>query len=117
MTAKGTHERIQSKEIARVFAVTGARLDGAGQVADVLWSEVNEKSNLAVSDAVRAPASEVITAIHAGHQVLAVFPKTHGERPDRSFVVREHADGRETLALDGPAAVDRELGDITAIPA
>ena len=115
MTAKGTHERIQSKEIARVFAVSGVRLDGTGQVADVLWAEVNEKSNLEVSGAMRAAASEVITAIHAGQQVLAVFPKTHGDRPDRSFVVREHADGRETLALEGPQAIGRELGDLTAI--
>jgi len=115
MTAKGTHERIQSKEIARVFAVSGVRLDGTGQVADVLWNEVNEKSNLEVSGAMRAAASKVITAIHAGQQVLAVFPKTHGDRPDRSFVVREHADGRETLALDGPQAIGRELGDLTTI--
>ena len=115
MTAKGTHERIQSKEIVRVFAVSGIRLDGTGQVAEVLWAEVNEKSNLAVSGAVRAPASEVITAIHAGQQVLAVFPKTHGDRPDRSFIVREHANGRETLALEGPQAIGRELGDLTAI--
>ena len=63
----------------------------------------------------RAAASEVITAIHAGQQVLAVFPKTHGDRPDRSFIVRENADGRETLALDGPHAADRELGNLTAI--
>ena len=116
MTAKGTHERIQSKEIARVFAVSGIRLDGTGQVADVLWAEVNEKSNLGVGGAMRASASEVIAAIHAGQQVLAVFPKTQGDRPDRSFVVREHADGRETLALEGPQAIGRELGDLTAIP-
>ena len=115
MTAKGTHERIQSKEIARVFAVSGIRLDGAGQVADVLWAEVNEKSNHEVSGAMRAAASEVITAIHAGQQVLAVFPKTHGDRPYRSFVVREHADGRETLALEGAQATERELGDITTL--
>jgi hypothetical protein len=115
MTAKGTHERIQSKEIVRVFAVSGIRLDGKGQVADVLWAEVNEKSNLEVGGAMRAAASEVITAIHAGQQVLAVFPRTHGDRPDRSFVVREHADGQETLALEGPQAIGRELGDLTAI--
>ena len=116
MTAKGTHERIQSKEIARVFAVSGIRLDGTGQVADVLWAEVNEKSNLELSGEMRAAASEVIAAIHAGQQVLAVFPKTQGDRPDRSFVVREHAHGRETLALEGPQAIGRELGDLTAIP-
>ncbi len=115
MTAKGTHERIQSKEIARVFAVSGVRLDGAGQVADVLWAEVNETSDLEVSGAMRAAASEVVTAIHAGQQVLAVFPKTQGDRPARSFVVREHADGRETLALEGPPAIGRELGDLTAL--
>jgi len=115
MTAKGTHERIQSKEIVRVFAVSGVRLDDTGQVVEVLWAEVNEKSNLGVSAAVRAPASEVITAIHAGQQVLAVFPKSHGDRPDRSFIVREHVDGRETLALEGAQATERELGDITTL--
>jgi hypothetical protein len=115
MTANGTHERIQSKEIVRVFAISGIRLDGTGQVADVLWAEVDEKSNLDVGGPMRAAASEAITAIHAGHQVLAVFPKSHGERPDRLFVVREHADGRETLALEGPQAVGREIGDLAAI--
>src|SRR5471032_2281899 len=106
MTAKGTHERIQSKEIVRVFAVSGVRLDDTGQVVEVLWAEVNEKSNLGVSAAVRAPASEVITAIHAGQQVLAVFPKSRGHRPDRSFVVLEQKDGSETLALEGSNALD-----------
>jgi hypothetical protein len=115
MTAKGTHERIQSKEIVRVFAVSGVRLDATGLVSDVLWAEVNERSNLGVSAAVRASASEVITAIHAGQQVLAVFPKTHGHRPDRSFIVREHADGQETLALEGPDAPERELGDLVVL--
>ncbi len=117
MTAKGTHERIQSKEIIRVFAVSGVRLDAVDHVAEVLWAEVNEKSNLGVSAAVRAPASEVVTAIHAGQQVLAVFPKTHGHRPDRSFVVLEQADGSEILALEGPHALDRELGDLAVLPA
>jgi hypothetical protein len=117
MTAKGTHERIQSKEIIRAFAVSGVRLDAVGRVAEVLWAEVDEKSNLGASAAVRSPASEVITAIHAGQHVLAVFPKTHGHRPDRSFVVLEQEDGDEILALEGPHARDRELGDLTTLQA
>jgi hypothetical protein len=68
-----------------------------------------------VSKAVRATASGVITAIHAGQQILAVFPKTRGHRPDRSFIVTEHKDGSETLALEGSTAPDRELGDLAAL--
>jgi hypothetical protein len=115
MTAKGTHERIQAKDFIRVFAVSAVRLDAAAHVVEVLWAEINEKSNLGVATAVRAPASEVITAIHAGQQILAVFPKTRGHRPDRSFVVLEQKDGSETLALEGSNALDRELGDLTAL--
>jgi hypothetical protein len=115
MTAKGMHERIQSKESTRAFAVSAVRLDAAGDVVEVLWAEVNEKSNLAVSAAVRAPASEVITAIHAGQHVLAVFPKTDGLRPDRSFLVRERHDAGEALALEGASALHRELGDLSAL--
>jgi len=46
MTAKGTHERIQSTEPVRAFAVSAVRLDATGHVVDVLWAEVNEKSAL-----------------------------------------------------------------------
>ena len=115
MTAKGTHERIQATERNRVFAVSAVRLDAAEHVVEVLWAEVDEKSNLGVSTAVRATASEVITAIHSGQQVLAVFPKTRGHRPDRSFVILEHKDGSETLALEGSTAPDRELGNLAAL--
>ena len=115
MTAKGTHERIQAKESVRTFAVSALSLDAADHVVEVLWAEVNEKSNLGTSTAVRAPASEVIAAIHAGERVLAVFPKTHGHRPDRSFVIREQRHGGETLALEGSNALDRELGDLAAL--
>ena len=117
MTAKGTHEHIQSNEINRVFAVSALRLDAVDHVVEVLWAEVNEKSNLGVAKATRAPASEVINAIHAGQRVLAVFPKTHGHRPDRSFVIQEQKDGSETLALEGANAIDRELGNLSALQA
>ena len=46
MTAKGTHERIQSTEIIRVLAVSALRLDAADQVVEIPWAEVDEKSNL-----------------------------------------------------------------------
>ena len=117
MTAKGTHERIQAERLIRVFAVSALRLDAVDRVVEVLWAEVSEKSNLGASAPVRATASEVITALHAGQQVLAVFPKTRGHRPDRSFVVMEQKDGTETLALQGANALDRELGDLAALQA
>lgn len=120
MTAKGTHERIQSTEISRAFAVSALRLDAVDHVVEVFWTEVNEKSNLDVGKAVRAPASEVITAIHAGQRVLAVFQKTHGhrpDRPDRSFVVLAQKNGSETLALEGSNTHDRELADLAALQA
>lgn len=117
MTANGTHERMQVDELVRVFAVSALRLDAADQVVEVLWAEVGDKSNLADTKPVRAPASEVITAIHAGQQVLAVFPKTRGKRPDRAFVVVEQGAGVERLALEGEKAPDRELGNLTALQA
>ena len=49
MTAKGTHERIQAIERNRVFAVSAVRLDAVEHVVEVLWAEVDEKSNLGVS--------------------------------------------------------------------
>lgn len=115
MTAKGTHERIQSDEIARVFSISALRLDAADHVVEVQWAEVRGPSNLGVGAAVRARAEEVVTALHAGHRVLAVFPKTGALRPDRSFRVVELEDGTETLALDGAAAPHRELRDLAAL--
>jgi hypothetical protein len=115
MTAKGTHERIRSTEPVRAFAVSAVGLDADGHVVDVLWAELNEKSNLGVSAPVRGLASEVITAIHAGQHVLAVFPKASAHRPDRAFVVTEHADGRARLALEGAHEPGRELGDLKAL--
>jgi hypothetical protein len=42
------------------------RMDAAGWIAHVLWSEVDSKSNLDVGDHVVAPVSDVVDAIRGG---------------------------------------------------
>jgi hypothetical protein len=51
------------------------------------------------------------------HLYSTTTKKTRGYRADRSFVVMEQKDGTETLALEGSKALDRELGDVTALQA
>jgi hypothetical protein len=109
---QGARAQTAAKETRRVFAISKVRLDRHGRIAEVLWAEVNAKSNLSVSAAVQAPVSEVVDAIHAGHDVVALFPTMQAPQPERPFVIVDHDDGVETIAFDGPDVPGRDLRDI-----
>ena len=110
---QGARAQTAANAVHRVFAVSKVRLDTHGGIKEVLWAEVNAKSNLSVSAAVKAPVSEVVDAIHAGHDVIAVFEAGHATR--RAFVIVDHSDGHETVTLDGPDATGRDIRDIAAL--
>lgn len=118
---QGARAQPDAKPTRRVFAVSKVRLDPHGGIEEVLWAEVNAKSNLGVGAAVRAPASEVVDAIHAGHDVIALFAQTHATpratAPERPFVIVDHSDGHETIALAGPDTPGRGLRDIAVLAA
>ena len=112
---QGARAHPDAKQMRRVFAVSKVRLDRHGGIDEVFWAEVNAKSNLGVGSAVRAPVSEVVDAIHAGHDVIALFETKHPAQPERPFVIVDHTDGRETIAFDGPEQPGRDLQDITTL--
>ena len=96
----------------KTFAVTKVRLDADGRVTDVLWGAVDTVANAWVSAERVAPVSDVVRAIHAGAQVFALFPSTHGHLPDRRFRVVDYDSGWETISLDGPPTFEREVHDM-----
>jgi hypothetical protein len=117
MSYQGARAQPEDTETRRVFAVSRIRLGADGHIAEVLWAEWNPKSNLAVGGEVLRSVAEVVDALHDGAQVAARFGKAGRPLPERGFVVLEHADGRETIALDGPPSAEREIGDIAKIGA
>ena len=95
-----------------VFAVSKVRLDPDGRVVAVQWGRVDTHANSWATPEATAPVREVVEAIHAGDQVFALFPSTHGHLPDRQFVVVDYDNGWETIALDGPPSFEREVHDM-----
>lgn len=114
MTYQGERARPMASENGRFFEVSKVRIGPDGHVSAVLWGEVDAGSDRAVGLRVVAPASEVVDALHDGAQVAAVFPSTQ-RRPERSFSIVEHADGRECIAFEGPPSVGRNLDDIGSL--
>lgn len=112
MTYQGARARAADSDSTRVFEVSKIRVGVDGRVSDVLWGEVDAKSGNDVSAPVMAPVAEVIDAIHAGSHVAAVFTLPHAQLPERHFVVVEHDDGRESIALDDLPSRGRELADL-----
>ena len=112
---QGARAQTDAPLIRRVFAVSKLRQDANGVVEEVLWTEVNRKSNLGLGAAVRAPVSEVVDAIHAGHEVIALFDTTQATEPERPFVIVNHRDGHKRVVLDGPDAAGRDLQDIASL--
>ncbi|MEB0059730.1 MULTISPECIES: hypothetical protein [unclassified Variovorax] len=112
MTYQGERARPSATERGRFFAVSSVRLGGSGHVMDVCWREVNAASDLDVGASVVASAADVVDAIHDGAQVAAMFSGRSADLPQRLFIVIEHQDGTEALALDGPSSPGRNLADI-----
>jgi hypothetical protein len=99
-------------EVMHVFAVSKVHLDKDGRVIAVHWGRVNTDTNTWATAEVVAPVKDVVDAIRAGDQVFALFPSTHGYVPDRQFIVVDYDDGRQAIALDGPATYEREVHDM-----
>jgi len=114
MTYQGERARPLASENGRFFEVSKVRIGTDGHVSDVLWGEVDAGSDRAIGARVLASATEVVDAIHDGVQVAAVFPSR--ERcPARSFLIVEHADGRECIAFAGPPSPGRNVEDIDSL--
>jgi hypothetical protein len=101
----------------KTFAVSKVELDADGRVVAVRWGRVDTAKNAWAADETEAPVAEVVRALHAGDPVFALFPSTHGHVPERQFVVVDYEDGRQTIALDGPATHEREIHDMDRIDA
>ena len=121
MTYQGERARPLASEKGRYFEVSSLRLDADGFVSQVLWGEVDPASSLDVGARVLATCAEVMDAIHDGASVTAAFPASGtaglGQLPERLFVVAEHGDGRELLALEGADSPGRNLADIASLDA
>ena len=96
----------------KTFAVSKVQLDPDGRITAVFWGEVDTEKNDWATQEVMAPVAAAVNALHAGDQVFALFPSTHGHLPDRRFVVADYDGARKTIVLDGPSASEREVHDM-----
>jgi len=95
-----------------VFAVSKVRLDKDGRVIAVLWGRVDTQTNDWAEPERVATVDAVVAALHAGDQVFALFPSTHGHLPERRFRVVDYDNGWESISLDGPPTHEREIHDM-----
>ncbi|PTT80932.1 hypothetical protein DBR42_18625 [Pelomonas sp. HMWF004] len=116
MTYQGERARPLASDNSRFFEVSSVHISADGRISDLLWGEIDASSDRDVGQRVRASAAEVVEAIHAGTQVAAVFTAGPGHQgralPERAFMVVQHADGHESLALAGGPSPGRELADM-----
>lgn len=96
----------------KVFAISRVRLDADGRITHVFWGEVNTRKNEWARPETVAPVVDAVRAIHAGAQVVALFPSTHGHLPERRFIVVDYDSGWETISLDGSPTHEREVHDM-----
>ena len=115
MTYQGERARAMPSESGRFFTISKVDLSPDGRVRQVLWAEVNAGSDLDTSAPVVAPVADVVDALHDGAEVAAVFSAPDPTSPVRLFVVLAHADGSESIALDGPPAPGRNLADVVRL--
>jgi hypothetical protein len=99
------------------FAVSKVRLDAGGRITDVLWGQVDTRTNGWSTPVVIVPVAAAVDVLGAGGQVYALFPATHGHVPNRQFVIADYDGGRKTIVLDGPTAYEREVHDMARIDA
>lgn len=98
------------------LAVSKIRLDCDGNVAKVYWSVVDLDSNEHVSPEVLAPVREVVEAIQAGNDVVALFDNTVPARlQKRRFVVVQRGDGAESVGLRRPVVPTQQLCDMAKL--
>ncbi len=99
MAYKGTRARPAEGETNRHFCVSRIRLNDDGFATHVLWSEVDSRTNLDVTEPLVAPVSDVVDALHDGAQVRVVLAPPHTALPVQTLEVVCRADGTQTLAL------------------
>jgi hypothetical protein len=96
--------------------VSKIRLDCDGNVAKVYWSVVDLASNEQASPEVLAPVREVVEAIQAGNDVVALFDNTVPARfQERRFVVVQRGDGAKSVGLRGPVVPTQQLCDMAKL--
>ncbi len=98
-----------------VFAVSKVGLDEDGRVTRVYWGEVDTQANDWAGPERVAPVGDVVSALHRGDQVFALFPSEHGHVPERRFIVVDYDNGWETIGLDGPVTHEREVHDMARL--
>ena len=114
MTYQGERARSMATENGRCFKVSKVRINADDHVSEVLRGEVDGGSDRVVGTCVVATAAEVVDAIHDGAQGAAVSA-SNDPLPERGFVVVQHPDGRECIALDGAQSVGRNVTDRDAL--
>ena len=97
------------------YAVSKVGLDADGRVTSVFWGQVDTVRNDWATGEAIAPVADVVSVIHNGDAVFALFPSLHGHLPERRFAVVDYADGRETIALVGNPTFEREVHDMDRI--
>jgi len=115
MTYQGERARPIADEGGRAFEISKIRLGGDGHVRAVLWCEVLTRSDHLAGAPVVVPVADVVDAIHDGARVAAQFSRSVAPSPERRFVVVQHADGHETIALDGLPLPGRDLIDMVRL--
>ncbi len=116
MTYQGARARTGDTEAGHFFAVSKVQLDNYGHVTQVLWSEIDTKSNRDLNSASMVPVADVVDAIHAGAMVTAVFQPGLTHNAEHLFEVIAHLTGGETIDLvrpSGPYATSKfDLADM-----
>ena len=100
----------------KTYAVSKVGLDADGRVTHLYWGEVDTRKNEWAGEESVVQVDAAVRAIHAGHQVFALFPSTHGHLPERRFIVVAYDNGWETVSLDGPPTHEREVHDMARLP-
>ena len=99
MTYQGARAQPADSENKKYFQVSKIHLNSEGRATQVLWREVNAKSNGAMGAPVVVPVADVVDAIHDGAHVSATLAPPHRTLPERVFEVLQLQGGFETIDL------------------
>lgn len=99
MAYKGIRARPAEGETKRYFSVSKVRLNDEGFATHVMWSEIDSRANLDVTETLVAPVADVVDALHDGAQVRVVLGPPHTALQVQTLEVVCRADGIQTLAL------------------
>ena len=91
-------------------------LDADGRVTAVEWGTVDARTHQWQSPPQVARVEDVVAAIRAGQPVLALFPSGDAVVPGGNFVEVAYDIGWQTIALDGPPSLDRDVQSMLRLP-